>query len=345
MPDEKVKVMHRRPRETEAAYTEAMPLSIDDPRLDAYRPDPALAEQYVSRKMANGQTDIEYLLTKWRKRENILLVGDTQGGKTMLVNVLAIKIGEELGIGKPVPVFTLSASNGITDFDLFGQTTVWTHPETGEERLVWLPGLADLAARVGGIFYLDEVNMMGERVTSSINPMTDWRRSFVNRNRAIQVPGDGFVPETVKCSGDLWIVGTMNPNYRGAGSLNEAFANRFRHLDWSYDATVEQRLIPNEAVRTLADALRQARSTGHIRTPIGTAALMRLNDDIVEDGVDMGLFSLTSMFTQDEKLVVDEIIESRSFRSLLHNAATGRHPLAGSGEGTMGPESSDESPF
>jgi MoxR-like ATPase len=339
----KTKVM-RRPAHThdEAVGT----LTIDDPRLDMFRPDPNLVLQYVTRKMPNGQTDVEYLLSKWEKRENILLVGDTQGGKTMLVNVLAILIGERMGLGKPVPVFTLSASNGITDFDLFGQQTAWTDPDTGVESLVWLPGLVDIAARVGGILYLDEVNMMPERVTSSLHPVSDYRRSFVNRNKAVKVPNDGFMPESVKVTDDLWIVGTMNPNYRGAGALNEAFSNRFRWLDWQYDPTVEHKLIPNEAVRTLGDALRQARATGHIRTPVGTSALMRLCDDVLDDGVDMALFSLRSMFTTDEKLVVDEIIESRSFKALIANAAEGRHPLAGSGDDFGSDEGgSDESPF
>ena len=203
-------------------------------------------------------------------------------------------------------MFTLSASNGITDFDMFGQPTAWTNPETGNEQIVWLPGVVDMAARVGGILYGDEVNMMPERVTSSLHPLCDWRRSFTNRAKAVKVPGDGFMPETVQANDDLWIVGTMNPNYRGAGALNEAFANRFRHLEWAYDPTVEHRLIPNEAVRTMGDALRQARATGHIRTPVGTSALMRVCSDVVRDGVDMALFVLRSMFTADEKLVFDE---------------------------------------
>lgn len=131
----------------------------------------------------------------------------------------------------------------------------------------------------------------------------------------------------------------MNPNYRGAGALNEAFANRFRHLDWTYDDKVERSLIPNDAVRTLGDALRQARATGHVRTPVGTSALMRLADDCVSDGVDMALFVLTSMFTSDERLVVDEIIESRSFKTLLQNAIDHAHPLTGSGDGVLDPDS------
>jgi len=318
---------------------EARHLTIDDERLDVLRPNPLLAQSYVSRTMPNGKTDVDYLLECWERRENVLLVGDTQGGKTMLVNVLAIAIGERMGLGKPVPVFTLSASNGITDYDLFGQPTSWTDPETGIEHIVWLPGIVDMVARVGGILYLDEVNMMPERVTSSLHPLTDWRRTFTNRAKAVKVPGDGFMPETVVADGNLWIVGTMNPNYRGAGQLNEAFANRFRHLDWSYDAAVERRLVPNEAVRTLGDALRQARATGHIRTPVGTAALMRVSEDASRDGVDMALFTLTSMFTADEKPVVDEIIESRTFKALIQNAVDRLHPLTGSGDTVLDPSS------
>jgi MoxR-like ATPase len=267
--------------------------------------------------MENGQTDLDYLLTKWEKRENVLLVGDTQGGKTMLVNVMAVLIGEKMGLGKPVPVFTLSASSGITDFDLFGQPVPWADPETGVETIVWLPGIIAMAAQVGGILYLDEVNMMPERVTSSLHPVCDWRRSFTNRYKAVQVPGDGFMAETVQVVPDLWIVGTMNPNYKGAGTLNEAFANRFRHLRWDYNKAVEERLIPNEGARLLGERLRVSRAQGHITTPVGTAALMRLASDVAEDGVDMALYSLLSMFSQWEVPVVEEIIEAQSFKSLL----------------------------
>jgi len=299
------------------------PLTLMDARLDVLRPNEALVDEYVTRNMPNGMTDTEYLLTCWERRENVLLVGDTQGGKTMLVKVMAVLAARAAGLPKPYPVFTLSASSGITDFDLFGQPTAYTDPATGVESIVWLPGVVDMAAHVGGFLYLDEVNMMPERVTSSLHPVTDWRRTFVNRAKAIKVPGDGFMAEQVKVSDDLWIVGTMNPNYRGAGVLNEAFANRFRHLRWDYNPDVERTLVPNEGVRLLGDALRTARATGHLRTPVGTAALMRLASDVVEVGVDMAIYCLLSMFSQDETPVVEEIIESRSFRSLIVSMPTG----------------------
>jgi hypothetical protein len=129
--------------------------------------------------------------------------------------------------------------------------------------------------------------------------------------------------EMVKLHEDTWVVGTMNPNYRGAGALNEAFANRFRFLRWDYNPEVEKTLIPNEGVRLLGDALRTARATGHLRTPVGTSALMRLANDVTKNGVDMAIYCLLSMFTQDETPVVEEIIESRSFRSLIVSMPSG----------------------
>jgi len=238
------------------------------------------------------------------------------------VRVLAVLAGNVMGLGKPLPVFTLSGSSGITDFDLFGQPQSWTDDD-GKERLVWLPGVVDLASRVGGILDLDEIGMMGERVTSSLHPVCDWRRMFVNRNKPVLVPGDGFMPEQVKVSDDLWIVATTNPStYRGSGTLNEAFANRFRHIMWDYDESVEKVLIRNEGVLALGEALRNARAVNHVRTPIGTAALIRCAQDVERDGVDMALFCLVSMFTSDERPVVNEIIESRSYRGLISKAAS-----------------------
>ena len=107
--------------------------------------------------MSNGMTDVDFLLTftndVYRAKNegrpaNVMLKGDTQSGKTFLVEVLAIAWADMLGLPKPMPVFTLSGSSGITDFDLFGQTASYTDPTTGRESLVWLPGLVDLARPV-----------------------------------------------------------------------------------------------------------------------------------------------------------------------------------------------------
>jgi MoxR-like ATPase len=297
-----------------------------DPRLDRFRPSKAVVKRYEQRTMTNGQSDVDFMLTftedEYRNENdgrpaNIMIKGDTQSGKTMLVDVLAVKWSEKMGYEKPMPVFTLSGSSGVTDFDLFGQTTSYTDPETGIEMLIWLPGMAALAAQCGGILYLDEVNAMGERVTSSLHPLADHRHYFVNRNKAVWVDG-AFMPEVVSAHMDLWIVATFNEGYRGMGDLNEAFINRFRTIRWGYDQAVEQKLIHSAAIRLLGDALRTSRDKNSIRTPVGTAALMRLERDVNTFGPVLALEVLTGTFKAQEVSVVEQIITDRSIIVLLN---------------------------
>ena len=294
-----------------------------DPRLDRFRPSVSKVKRYMERVMQNGMTDVEFLLTftddNYRAENegrpaNVMLKGDTQSGKTFLVEVLAVKWAEAMGLPKPMPIFTLSGSSGITDYDLFGQTTSYTD-EDGE-RLVWLPGVLSLAADVGGILYLDEVNAMGERVTSSVHPLADHRHQFVNRNKAV-LQGGQFMPETVVGSLDLWIIGTYNEGYRGMGEMNEAFINRFRHLPWGYDSTVEGKLVKSPAIRLLADALRTTRKANKIRTPVGTAALQRLERDVHAFGAEVALWTFSGLFKATEREIVETIIDDRSIEVLL----------------------------
>jgi hypothetical protein len=298
-----------------------------DPRLDHLRPSKKKVRKYIRRTMANGMTDVEFLLSftsdAYRARNeahpaNVMLKGDTQSGKTMLVEVLAVMWAEAMGLPKPMPVFTLSGSSGVTDYDLFGQTTSYTDPETGAESLVWLPGVVDMAAHCGGILYLDEVNAMGERVTSSLHPVADHRHTFVNRNKPVKRNGV-FMPETVRTHEDLWIIGTYNEGYSGMGKLNEAFNNRFRTIPWGYDEAVENKLITSPTVRLLGDALRTARATkAHgLRTPVGTAALQNLQQDVETFGPAVAIEVFTGMFVGGEMDVVNAIVRDRSILILL----------------------------
>jgi hypothetical protein len=299
-----------------------------DPRLDHLRPSRSRVKRYVNRLMMNGMTDVQFLLTftgdahraeNEGRPANVMLKGDTQAGKTILVEVLAIAWADALGLPKPMPVFTLSGSSGVTDFDLFGQAVTYADPDLGIDRLVNLPGVVALAAECGGILYLDEINAMGERVTSSLHPLCDSRHQFINRGKAV-TKGGIFMPEVVTAHQDLWIVGTYNDgNYRGMGEMNEAFINRFRHVAWGYDDDVESKLIKSPAVRLLGECVRTARKMNSrgLRTPVGTAALMRLEKDVAAFGVDLALEVFKGMFKHTEYDTVDAIITDRSINLML----------------------------
>lgn len=297
----------------------------DDPRLDPWRPSPDVVRQYLNRQMSNGMTDTEFLLTFWERRENLSLIGDTQSGKTMLVEVLAVLAGERLG-RKPLPVFTLSGSSGVTNYEIYGQTAPFTGPD-GVERLVDLPGIITLAALVDyGIVYFDELDHLPERVTSALHPVLDNRRCFVNSSKAVRSVVDGvetFMPEVIHVSEGTWFVSTTNPGYQG-NSLGHALRNRFTHISWGYDPKIEEKLIPSKTVRQLGAALREARAKRVISTPIGTSLLAGTCRHAMQYGVALALDMLMAAFPEKEQAAVEAIITDRSFRTLLHDEENAR---------------------
>lgn len=299
-----------------------------DERLDHLRPKLSTVKKYINRMMPNGMTDVEFLMTftndQYRDENqgrpcNIMLKGDTQGGKTMLVEVLAYAWMDKLQLPKPMPIFTLNGSSGVTDYDLFGQPTTYNDPQRGgKERIVWLPGQVDLWARVGGILAVEEINALSERVAISLNPVADHRHMFVNRNKAVKVPGDGFMPETVECQMNGWIIGTYNEGYRGMTEMNESLISRFRHIEWGYDKDIEEALVASPAIHLLADGLRLARNQGStLRTPVGTVALQRLDLDVQTFGPDVALEIFAAAFKPKERDAVRHVIDSNSVNTLL----------------------------
>jgi MoxR-like ATPase len=304
-----------------------------DSRLDQFRPKRAIVKKYVSRVMPNGMTDVEMFLQftsdAYRAKNDTyprsaMIHGDTQCGKTMFVQVLACLWADLLGYNKPMPVFTLSGSAGVTDYDLFGQPANYTDPVTGQSMIVWLPGIVDLAFMAGGILYLDEPNAMGERVTSSLHPVIDHRHSFINRAKPV-FKGGVFMPETVKAPADLWVLGSMNDMYGGMIKLNEAFKGRFGHIVWEYDADVEAELIHSPAIRLMGERLRMARKSGvSIRTPVGTSMLQAAEVDARVLGPEMAMEMVISVFEPPERGAVREIIDAASIEVLLGQEAMQR---------------------
>jgi AAA domain (dynein-related subfamily) len=300
-----------------------------DPRLDHLRPSRTKVKRYINRVMPNGMTDVDFLLTfasdDYRAENegrptNLVLKGDTQAGKTFLVEVLAIKWADALGLPKPMPIFTLSGSSGVTDYDLFGQTTSYTDPASGQEALVWLPGVVELWANASGILYLDECNAMGERVTSSLFPVLDHRHQFVNRNKPV-FRGGQFMPETLTVGLDGWVIATMNEGYRGMGELTEALVSRFEHLVWDYDEEVEKKLVKSPTIRLLGDALRTARKSNKIRTPLGTSGLQKIQRNVATFGPEMAMNIMLGQFKPNERDIVSTIVEDRSIIVLLMEEA------------------------
>jgi MoxR-like ATPase len=179
--------------------------------------------------------------------------------------------------------------------------------------------------------YLDEINAMSGSVTAAIHPLTDNRHQFVNIRKPVwsgRVTTDpvtgvehhegSYRPEIVNANTNLWVLASWNPGYAGMSKTNEAFANRFKLLEWNYDEEVEKKLIKSPAIRLLGQALRNARAQRSITTPVGTRALQLLEGDLAHLGVDFSMWAFMGQFvSQNEKIVVGEIIKDRGIEDML----------------------------
>lgn len=307
----------------QAPLTPATELDVMSSALDQFRPDPAIVDEYLPREFASVRrsaavmTDVELMLSFYKRKQNVLLKGDTQGGKSMLTQVVAVAAARARGLPKPLPVFTLSGSGGITDFDLFGQITAYVDPDTKAESLVRVRGLVELAALVGGILELDEVTMMPERATASLHSLLDGRRQFTLRSAAMQAGKGMYLPTVIKAHPDFWCIGSYNEGYRGNVALQDAFANRFSHMVWDYDPVVEGQLLRYSATKMLLDGIRSLRTDGVISTPVGVTAFRALEDNIDAIGEVLAIESFVSMFPTLERTVARQCVESSGFFNLI----------------------------
>lgn len=292
-----------------------LPDHPDHPFYDAYRPDDSVLKNYKARKdvFGSGLDDVDYLLWWWGQRENgysipVALSGDTQGGKTMLIRRLCFAVAQSLGLDKPVPLFTVMGSNGVTDQDLFG--TVRIEPTTGKP--VFMRGIVQMAVESPvSILNLDEPNAMAGATQSALFSVLDDRHSFTNLRLPVKSEY-GYLPAITSVSKGCWVTASWNPAYSGMNKVNEAFRARFKMLKWGYDSELEDSLLKSPALRVLADALRNLRDKRVITTPIGMTDLIRLKSEAGQFGTQVALTSFLGTFqsSAEESAVQSALVDN-----------------------------------
>lgn len=299
-----------------------LPSDPDDPTYDAYRPDVDVVKRYINRSMPNGMKDVDFFMDlrdRMRTQDgyapNVCLKGDTQSGKTMFVQVMAVIAAKADGRAKPYPVFTLNGSLGVTNQELFGLTTAVII--NGKEVLVWVDGIVSMALACGGFLYLDEWNAVPPAQATALHSVLDDRRAFVNYNRAVDRGDGGFIPQVIKANTNLWTWVTINDGYRNLSPMAEATTNRLTFFDWDYDDRVEAKVIPSRTIRNIGDAGRTAYAQRSLNTPLGTSALMKFNTMVGEYGTTTAMYSFLSMFSGSDRDRMRTIIEDRGFEDLL----------------------------
>lgn len=254
----------------------------------AYIPDKSLAEKYQHRTLY-GVQDFDLLDAARRNHDNVLLMGDTGSGKTMVGAAYAADRGNWY--------YSLPCDVSIDPTALFGKMS----PTETPGKFEWLDGPVTQIVRTGGVLNISEINFMPPKIAASLYPLLDGRR---------YVPLLGHKGEVVHAHPDLLVIADMNPNYRGTIELNDAFRNRFPiKVAWGYDTEVEKRLVKSDELREVVRKLRALGS--EIVTPISTNLLMEFERMAQDQSLsfDFAVANFIMAFRTSERDAVSNVIE------------------------------------
>lgn len=278
------------------------------PRVSKSPVNTALAEYMVPKEILTryhdreigGVTGFNIFKKYYELRRHLMLEGFTSSGKTMAVEAFSAFMG--------LPLFTISGAGGTTESDLFGRNVPTVHTD-GSERLAWADGPVTLAAKYGGILYVNEGNFIPPEVSSLLYSLTDYRSKVVIRGAATeyQNPNNGnteYRELVIEAHESLWVVVDGNPGYAGTGDWNQAFRNRFSVITWDYDIEVESNLIHSQALRDFMTVLRRSLASGDLMSAVTTKQFMDFQSNIYELGLDFAIHVLLSYFYSEERELV-----------------------------------------
>jgi nitric oxide reductase NorQ protein len=181
--------------------------------------------------------EVEVFERAWIDKIPLLLKGPTGCGKTRFVEYMAYRLGQKVakpGVAEdaaadgPGSLYTVSCHEDLTARDLTGRYIM-----RGGEA-VWIDGPATMAAKSGGILYLDEVVEARKDVTVVIHPLTDYRRML-----PIELLGT-----QIKAAPSFMVVISYNPGYQSIRkNLKPSTKQRFVALNFSYPPPEKEAII------------------------------------------------------------------------------------------------------
>lgn len=199
----------REARDGGARPASTAPASLGSP-LDGHR---VASEPYYR---PSGE-EVPLYLRAWRHRLPVMLKGPTGCGKTRFVEYMAWRLG--------LPLVTVACNEDLTASDLVGRYLL------DADGTVWHDGPLTLAARHGGICYLDEVVEARQDTSVVIHPVTDARRILPLERKG----------ELVHAHPDFHLVVSYNPGHPGSGrDMKASTRQRFVAFDFDYPAPPQE---------------------------------------------------------------------------------------------------------
>ncbi|QAU11340.1 MoxR family ATPase (plasmid) [Halorubrum sp. BOL3-1] len=236
-------------------------------------------ETYHERTGDSDRTDVEIVTRALELGMNVVLKGNPGVGKSFLIRYLCAQTNR--------PLYRMTLSQTTYREDLVGHLHL-VSGENGETVTEWVDGPLTRAAREGGILLLDEINAADANTVAALNSVMESRGT-----RTLTLPQTG---EQITPHEEFRVAATANPGFQGTYELNDAFEDRFRHIELEYlpvdvevDLILEQSQLDSgrreEITRLVefAERLREAYREGELSTPITTRELIRIAQFMADD--------------------------------------------------------------
>lgn len=195
--------------------------------------------------------------------EPLYISGPTGAGKTQGVKQAAAMLN--------YPVYEITGHNRLETPELVG------HFALRNGSTEWVDGPLTLAMRRGGLFLLNEIDLLEPSTATGLNSILDGSPLCIADTAEVVEPADGFrFVGTANTNGS----GDANGLYVGTLRQNAAFQNRFLHVEASYLAAEQERVLLKTAAPSVPDEVfdQMQRLTGAVRA-------MLTGDEITDKGL------------------------------------------------------------
>ncbi len=162
------------------------------------------------------------------KLDPLYLYGPTGSGKTSLIKQLAARLN--------YPVFEVTGHGRMEFADLCG------HISLHEGSMRYEYGPLSLAMRYGGLFLINEVDLLSPEVAVGLNGVLEGAPLCLPENGGEVIPPHEMF--RIACTGNTNGGGDDTGLYQGTGRMNLAWLDRFMLCEVNYpDAAVEKDLL------------------------------------------------------------------------------------------------------
>ena len=198
--------------------------------------------------------------------EPVLIQGHAGVGKNQAICEVAHKLNKK--------VIKINCTGDMKTSTLIGRinAVIETDKVTGEKRTVitWQDGLIPLCLKNEYWLVMDEVNSLDPDILFVLHGLLDDGYLTIANNS-----------EIIKAKPGFRILATMNPNYHGVKSLNQAFIDRWSVIEMDFDKVVDAKLLERmnapepvrKAVESLIKKIRERYDTEDITQNFGHRTL------------------------------------------------------------------------